>query len=73
MLIYRYICSETKIKGIPDYTDYDLKNNQQIKYYKIYYTDYLFSTSFVVAFKMYVSGDYLFKSVFCLNLSYKKK
>ena len=40
MVIYRYIRSETKINGIPDYTDYDLKNNKQIKYYKIYFNSF---------------------------------
>lgn len=63
MVIYRYIRSETKINGIPDYTDYDLKNNKQIKYYKIYYTELPFLFNFICCCfpKCMFRSDYLFQ------------
>ena len=55
-MIYKYICSKTKINGIPDHTDYSLKD-KQIQYYRIYYTEpsFFFQPYLLLRSKMYVS------------------
>jgi hypothetical protein len=60
-MIYKYICSDTKIKGIPDETVY--LNDIQIKYYRIYYTERPFFLNFICCCipKCMFRSDYIFQ------------
>ena len=59
--MYKYFYSDTKLKGIPDETIYS--ENENIKFYKVYYSDTPFFLNFFCFCipKCMFRNDYIFQ------------